>query len=135
MIARDMKPYGLYEKGQIGESPTGRPIYGWNKIGIIDVAVAFKSQYVDNKDLNYRLTSLSGITISDKPLEGMCLVESDVVLLDGTYLLDGSIDLSGINYKETLDKIQGFKIVSSNNYTRRVQLILEEVDFYVGGTD
>lgn len=108
MINREMKHYGLYEKGQIGESPTGRPIYGWNKLGVIDVAIAFKSQFVDSKELNYRLTTLTGITTSELVVKEHCIVD-------------------GTNTPDTLEKLTGMRIVDVNPYARKTQLILEKV--------
>lgn len=104
-----MKPYGLYEKGQVTSSPTGAPIYGWNKVDAIDVAVAYKSQYVDNKELKYRLTTLSGLTNSQIAVKEQCLVE-------------------GTNTPDTLEKLTGLKIVDINTYSRRTQLTLEKVE-------
>lgn len=103
-----MKPYGLYEKAQIGSSPTGAPMYGWSKIATIDVAVAFKSQLVDSKELNYRMTTLSGVTDSQIAVKEQCIVE-------------------GTDTPQVLEKLTGMRIVEINPYARRTQLILEEV--------
>lgn len=108
MIARDMKPYGLYEKGIIGTGPTGRPINGWNKIGTIDIAIAFKNQFVDSQELNYRLISLTGVTRSNLACKEHCIIE-------------------GTNTPQTLEKLTGLRIVDVNSYARMTQLVLEEV--------
>lgn len=108
MIAREMKPYGLYRKVQSDNSPTGRPILVWIKIAVIDVAIAFKSQFVDSKELNYRMTTLTGVTTSAIAEKEHCLVE-------------------GTDTPQTLEKLTGLRIVEVNSYARRTQLILEKV--------
>lgn len=107
-INSSMKPYGLYKKDKIGSTPTGAPKYGWVKIDTIDVAIAFKSQFVDSKELNYRLTTLTGVTTSQIALKDHCLVE-------------------GTDTPQTLEKLVGKRIVDINPYARKTQLVLEEV--------
>lgn len=107
-INSSMKPYGLYKKDKIGSTPTGAPKYGWVKISTIDVAIAFKSQFVDSKELNYRVTSLTGVTMSQIAVKEQCLVE-------------------GTNTPQTLEKLTGIRIIEVNPYARRTQLVLEKV--------
>lgn len=108
-INSSMLGYGLYRLDETGSSPTGRPTKHYIKIDTIGVALSQKDQFVDSRELQYKLTTLSGVSPSKNVEAGMMLVE-------------------GSDTPQILDKLTGYKITSVNLLGRLAQFSLEKCE-------